>query len=96
MAKSKSRKRMSSGSSDTAYCVKCKSKVTISNPSMSQTKNGQPMIRGKVSSMRLQSLPFRPKELMSKFRKHHSAVIYAHPQLFELSKNCTQSISNQP
>ena len=47
MTKSKSRKRVASGSSDTAYCVKCKSKVTISNPSMSQTKNGQPMIRGK-------------------------------------------------
>ena len=36
--------------------------------------------------MRLQSLPFRPQEVNTP-----SAVIYAHQQLFEISKNCTPS-----
>ena len=62
MTKSKSRKRVASGSSDTAYCVKCKSKVTISNPSMSQTKNGQPMIRGKCPVCACKVCRFVPKK----------------------------------
>ncbi len=48
MHKSKSRRRVSSGSSShmTARCMKCKSSVPILDPEVFTAKNGRQMTRG--------------------------------------------------
>lgn len=45
-----------------AYCVKCKAKTTISNAKLTETKNGQPMLKGSCPKCGTTVCRFVPKK----------------------------------